>query len=120
MLAAGGMIRTVYALRLMSWSGIASIFVLVGTVSQAVTGLRERSAREALARSAVAANDFMNEIPVWRPRQRRAQRALVLTLLRESPGEADAYRRIQREITGWSLLATGALLAVVSVAVGGN
>lgn len=105
-------------LRLVSFTGIALLFGLVGTVIQAVLSLRALSEQGASFASALAVYDLKREVHWWRPIRFVGHQREVRRALRDSPKEAAAYRRLHAALLSWSLLATGALWALIGLATG--
>lgn len=105
-------------LRLFSFTGVALIGALFGTVVQALLALRSLQGQEPLARSAVTIYDLKREVPRRRPLSRWRHRQVVRRALQESPAEASAYRRVRWALWSWSMLATGSLMALVGYVTG--
>ena len=104
--------------RLLSFSGVALVAALLGTVVQAILALRTLRAQEPLARSAIAIYDLKREVQWWHPIRRLRHRRALRRALQESPVEASAYRRVWWALISWSALATGALMALVGQVTG--
>ena len=104
--------------RLFSFTGIALVGALFGTVVQAVLALRSVQEQEPLARSAVTIHDMKREVPRRRPIRRWRHRQAVRGALQESPVEANAYNRLRWALWSWSALATGSLMALVGHVIG--
>lgn len=105
-------------MRLLSFSGVALVAALLGTIVQAGLAVRALQAHEPLARSVVAIYDLKREVPWWHPVRRRHHRKELRMALQESPEEASAYRRLWWALISWSALATGALMALVGQVIG--
>lgn len=105
-------------LRLVTFTGIALIFGLVGTVIQALLSLRALGAQGASFVSALAIYDLKREVHWWRPIRFARHQREVRRALRDSPEEAAAYKRLMAALVSWSLLATGALSALIGLATG--
>jgi len=100
-------------MRFFSFTGVALIGAMFGTVVQAVLALRALQSQEPLARSAVTIYDLKREVPGWHPIRRWRHRRVVRRALLESPAEAGAYRRVRWALWSWSALATGSLMALI-------
>ena len=100
-------------LRFFSFTGVALIGALFGTLVQAVLALRSLQSQEPLARSAVTIYDLKREVPWWHPVRRWRHRQVVQRALQESLVEASAYSRLRWALWSWSALATGSLMALV-------
>lgn len=100
-------------LRLVSFTGLALICAVVGTVVQALLALHAARELDSLAGSAITAYDMSREVPRRRPFRRLRHRQVVRQLLTESPAEAAAYRRLLWTLWSWSALATGSVFALV-------
>lgn len=81
-------------MRLVSFSGVALVAALLGTVAQAILALRRVRAAEPLAPSAIAIYDLKREVRWWHPIRRLRHRRALRRALQESPEEASAYRRV--------------------------
>lgn len=100
-------------MRLISFTGLALAAALLATVAQAVMAMRAWQEGDPLAPSAVTAMDMKREVTRWRPVRRWRHRKVVRRVLRESPGEARAYRRLAWTLWSWSLLAAASALALI-------
>lgn len=105
-------------LRLFSFTGLALLGAIFGTVVQAALTLRAAREHDPLGDSAVTAFDMNHEVPRRRPLRRWRHRRVVRQVLADSPAEAAAYRRLWWTLWSWSALAAGSVLALVGHLVG--
>lgn len=99
---------------------LGALIAALGTGIQALLAVRELGEQRDLSRPAIAVRELRDEFSWWRhPVKRRRQLKLIRELLRESPKEALAYRRMELHLKAWSLMFVGALCAVVAVIDGG-
>ncbi|KQY21206.1 hypothetical protein ASD16_17925 [Cellulomonas sp. Root485] len=98
------------------WNLLAALMALIGTVMQALASLREMHEHDPGIVSATAVESMKREVAWWRPLHRRDHRRIVSALMRESPAEAAAYRRMWRVVWAWALLSAAAGLALIGAA----
>lgn len=99
------------------WALVSAVFVSAGTGLQAVTALRDLRAKRETLLAGLAVQDLHEEFAWWRnPIKRVRQEWLIRTLKRESPDEAAAYLHLRQVLWGWSLMLTGSVAALVSLA----
>ncbi|MDM8084232.1 hypothetical protein QUV83_05600 [Cellulomonas cellasea] len=99
-----------------SWTLIAALITMGGTVLQALSAFAEMREQDMeVLRTAVIVRDLRDEKGWWRPIASFRQRRLVRTLLASSPVEKTAYDRVNRMLTSWSLLATASFMATVGL-----
>ena len=92
-------------------SVIGTVALLAGTTVQVKLALQQLTL-EPLTQSALAIDDLRSEVPRWRPFARRQHRATLRCLIRESPAEAAAYKRLIWSLRGWALMWMGSLFGV--------
>ena len=102
----------------MGWNAVAALFALLGTGMQAFGALRELSDRDPDFRSAVAVLELQDaRPPLWRPLRRREHARVLGALLKESPAEAAAYRRVELALVGWSAMCVASTIALIGAIV---
>lgn len=96
---------------------VVPILALIGTGIQAVQSLRQLKEVDPEGhRAFVAIDDLKVEYSVTRhPVRWYARRQEMAQLLRESPREAQLYKRVRLQLAGWGLLVLASALAVVAV-----